>query len=140
MLRLPPPLDEFPAVGFVAGNAIPALENLLAGVVVPGRRIRVVDPPPIGVVARPGRVGSIALPEFDALTRLRRNGGLSNGRENGEDGNEADEGEEREERDFLCLVWELREVSRGHAALTRAHDSLTPILYELCFFFLFFFL
>lgn len=133
MLRLPPPLDEIPAVGFVAGNAIPALENFFAGVVVPGRRIRVVDPPSIGVVARPGRIGSLALPEFEALMRLRRNGGLSNGRENGEDGNEADEGEEREERDFLCLVWELREVSRRHSALTWAHVSPTPISYEIFF-------
>lgn len=50
-LRLPPPLGEFTAVGFVAGNAIPALEDLLAGVVVLGRRVRVVDPGSVGVVA-----------------------------------------------------------------------------------------
>lgn len=51
MRRLPTPVDEFFSIGFVGGNAIPALENLLARMVVPGSGgIGVVDPSSMGIV------------------------------------------------------------------------------------------
>lgn len=71
MLRLPPPLDEFSSVRFVAGNAIPAFEDLLARMVVPsGSRIRVVDPSSIRIVARSildTGVGPLALSDHEAM-------------------------------------------------------------------------
>lgn len=116
MLGLPSPLDELPAVEFVAGNTIPAFEDLLAGIVVPSRLIRVVDPPSIREVARLSRVpsaGSRAPSELEArAVRSRRNGGLSNGGEDGEDRNEASEREKRKEWNFPCrLVLVLRVFS-----------------------------
>lgn len=47
--RLPPPRGEWWGVGFV--SAVPALEDLLAGVVVGGDSGRVVDPCSVGEVA-----------------------------------------------------------------------------------------
>lgn len=96
---LPPPLVEIASVGFVAGNTVPALEYLLARVVVPRRSgIRFVNPRPVGVVARPGRscsrVGPIDLVELEiGATRLRSNGGVPNEREEEENGDEAEKRE-----------------------------------------------
>lgn len=52
---LPPPLAQVAGAGLAAGDAVPPLEYLLAGAVVPGRRFeaRVVDPGPHGVIAGP---------------------------------------------------------------------------------------
>lgn len=51
---LPPPPEEIAAVVLPAGDAVPALEDLLAGVVITeGDGIRIEDPGPIGVVAGP---------------------------------------------------------------------------------------
>lgn len=75
MRGLPPPLGEVGGIGFVAGDAVPALEDLLASAVVPRRSgARVVDPRPVGVVARGGRnprVGSFNFVELAlALARV----------------------------------------------------------------------
>lgn len=48
----PPPLDQITRVRLPAGNAIPALEDLLAGAVVPrGVKTGVVNPGSVRVVA-----------------------------------------------------------------------------------------
>lgn len=59
---LPSPAEQIGAVGFVVGDAIPALKDLLAGLVVPGDDgVRVPDPGAVVVVARlaPQSLGGI---------------------------------------------------------------------------------
>ena len=76
LLRLPMPIDDLESIGLVRRIAVPAFENLFAGVVVPGgSQIRIVIPTSIGIIARavPSRLrspGSIAIVELDALMRL----------------------------------------------------------------------
>lgn len=107
MIGLPTPLDDIKSVGFVTGNAIPTLEYLLTGVVVPCRSDRrIVDPLPIGVIAESsirrylivcfGGFGGI---ELEVSMVLRRKRGLGGGFEERENEEERGEAEEREEEE-----------------------------------------
>lgn len=96
---LPAPRGEGCGVGFVGAEAVPALEDLLAGVVVGGGSGGVGDPCSVGVVAGGGGWGGAVGVERGCVLG-----------EEEEDGGEAEEREEREEREFL-----LRSFPCGHA-------------------------
>jgi hypothetical protein len=131
---LPAPLGEFQSVGFVVGDAIPALEYLLARSVVPrGLRVGVgiVDPRPIRVVAG-FRVGATGLVESEGpVVGMGRSGrgGFSGERENEEDGSEAEEREEWEERDFLRVVVVVS-CGHGRTEVIEARTSMSTFLYH----------
>lgn len=95
---LPVPQGQIANVGFSIGYAIPALEDLLAGVAVARSDRRIVDPGPFGVIAGAPRSLSLASRTFESIFFVleeRRNVGVG-GSGNGEDENEGGEAEERE--------------------------------------------
>lgn len=103
---LPAPVDEIRSVGFVAGDAIPALENLLAGVVVPWGSPN--------WVMNPGSIREVT-GELEGVMRVwRRNGCVSYEREEEENGDEAEKRNKGEERDSFSLVVRVGVVSRRH--------------------------
>ncbi|RDY07835.1 hypothetical protein CR513_08001, partial [Mucuna pruriens] len=83
---LPAPRGELPGVGFVGGEAVPALEDLLAGVVVPRSLRGVADPCSVGIVA--GDVAAVVYLECGKGMGCGR-GGFELG-EKDEDGSEAE--------------------------------------------------
>lgn len=88
---LPAPPEEVPAVGFAAGDAVPALEDLLAGAVVAGGDgTRVADPGAGRVVAGAVRL----LAELGGGELALRSDGGSEGGEDEEEGGEEDKGGE----------------------------------------------
>ena len=136
----PSPRGEIETVGFVIGDAIPALEYLLASSVVPGGfRVGYMDPGPIGVVAGSGVGGPGLEGAVVGVGEGRRGrGGFSGEREEEEDGSEAEEREKWEERDFLCRVLLL---SAGHCLTVLVQVHITRIQLQIGgFSFLFFFL
>lgn len=103
MIGLPTPVDDIKSVGFVTGNAIPTLEYLLTGMVVPCRSDRrIVDPLPIGVIAESIRryliVCFVGI-ELKVSMVLRGERGLGGGFEERENEEERGEAEEREEEE-----------------------------------------
>lgn len=108
---LPAPRGEMWGVGFVGGDAIPALEDLLARVVVPGSTGGVVDPRSVGIVAGT----AVDLEGAEGV-----GGGCGRGvpelGEEEEDGGEAKKREKREKRDsLLCVLLVRFPCARGHA-------------------------
>lgn len=104
MIGLPTPVDDIKSVGFVTGNAIPTLEYLLTGVVVPCRSDRrIVDPLPIGVIAessiRRYLIVCFGGIELEVSMVLRRERGLGGGFEERENEEQRGEAEEREEEE-----------------------------------------
>ncbi|KAG2371916.1 uncharacterized protein HKW66_Vig0240370 [Vigna angularis] len=84
-------------VGFVGGEAVPALEDLLAGVVVGWNSGRMSDPFSVGEIA--GILGVFV--EGGKRVGYGRGGGGSELGEKEEDGSEAKKREKRKERNFL---------------------------------------
>lgn len=107
---VPAPLGEFSSVGFVSGDAIPALEDLLTGVVVPRSPRVVVDPFSIGIVT-----GTVLDLEGAKGKGGCRGGGVSELRENDEDGSEAEKREKWKQRGFLCVLGVRFPCACGHA-------------------------
>ncbi|KAK7831753.1 hypothetical protein CFP56_027037, partial [Quercus suber] len=132
---LPSPRGEIETVGFVVGDAIPALEYLLASsIVLRGFRVGLMDPGPIGVVAGSG-VGGPGLEGAVVGVGRRGRGGFSGEREEEEDGSEAEEREKWEERDFLCVLL----LSAGHCLTAVVQVHITRIQLQIGGFSFFFF-
>ena len=55
---LPTPLDNIQTIGFITGNGIPSLENLLTCVIIRRRsHTGIIDPHPIWIIARSTKIG-----------------------------------------------------------------------------------
>ena len=99
LLWLPVPISYFEGIGFVRRKAVPAFEDLFAGVVVPGgSQVRIMEPTSIRIITRvtPSRLGSIgfnAIDELEGLMRSWNYGGFVKYRESKKNGNEADKRE-----------------------------------------------
>lgn len=96
---LPAPRGEMWGVGFVGGEAVPALEDLLAGIVVPRSPRGVVDPCSVGVVA--GTAVVFVFLDLERGKGVVGGGGRFELGEKEENGNEAENRQKRNERDFL---------------------------------------
>ena len=91
---LPTPLDNIQTIGFITGNAIPSLENLLTCVIIRRRsHTGIIDPNPIRIIVRLNQDRSsrgIATFELEVLVVMRRNIGFE-GRVDEEGRGEAEE-------------------------------------------------
>jgi len=127
---LPAPGGETRGVGFVGGEAVPALEDLLAGVVVGWDSGGVSDPCSVGEIA--GRVGFV---ESGKRVGYGRGGGGSELREKEEDGSEAEKREKRKERNFLLGALRVS-FPCGHSSARRL-NLLHPSASSFFFFHIF---
>lgn len=99
IIGLPAPQGQITSVGFVVGDAIPALEDLLAGVIVARSDRWIVDPCPFRVIAGFLWSPRLTLSWFKAIFVVfekRRNVFALGASGNGEDENNGSEGEEKE--------------------------------------------
>ena len=98
---LPMPLDNIQTIGFITGNAIPSLENLLTCVIIRRRsHTGIIDPHPIRIIARLNQDRSsrgIATFELEVLVVMRRNRGFEE-RVDEEERGEAEERDEEQRR------------------------------------------
>jgi len=107
---LPAPCGEMRGVGFVGGEAVPALEDLLAGVVVGWNSGGMSDPCSVGEIA--GSAGMFV--EGGKRVGNGRGGGGCELGEKEEDGSEAEKREKRKERNFLLGALRVS-FSCGHS-------------------------